>query len=1566
MNSRFGVLLLLTGGLFGQVIVRRDLTATDLYYSKSANVLYVTTASTSAYAPNSILPVNPLTGADTGRIDAGDDPQMMAGSDDGRYAYVWLRGANIIRRFDLQARKSDYEFPATMTGALPGTQPTNMAVAPGDPETVVVSFFSTEVGVASGIAVFRRGVQLPDTLPELADGALGSTGCTSMTFGVDPSTGWCHNTLDTGFQLYKLRLDANGIRVAAGPFGGLADVWGNETIFYKGRLYFNDYGRVTDPEARVALGQYSGVGVGTGSFATDPDSGRIYFSRYQPGLVITNNVILAMDLDRFTPVAYAQVDQTFGRFTSCGPNGVAGIGWALEIVPLSAFKPFPVPTVGTVTEAAGGVRRLAMPADQIVYEPNSDRLFANVPASVPQYGNSLFSIDPNTLSVGAPLWVGGEPWLIRPTESGRYLYQVVGVNLIRRIDLSTFQPDLDIPVYAAGTGAAVGISGLVPLLHSDDSFAVARTFGPRSTGPESEAVAVYDLAVPRPEIVPRQIARSTVLAPGFAGSWFFGLDGATTGAGFQRYSIDPQGVTLGNASIRATPGFDVFYSGLSCDGDLCADSYGNVLDGAAMRWLGQCPIAGFSTPALDALNNRIYYLSATGSAVQITSCDLSTFLPVQWWSMAATVSDPGNLLLRKHDQLVLNTNTEIVTVPISGLAAVPETQTPQPTATGSILNLKMVADTGVYDPVRDRLYVALTFSSVGTLGNSIGVINPSTGVLESTTPVGGEPVLLALSSDASYLWVALANASTVVRLNLSNRSVDSRILLPMNPTAIAGVPGRPASLAIGSASYLGIYDGGVERSNPYTPGTGGFGPVALVFNSDGTLVSTWGCVGCSAGDAYSFRVSDAGLALIASRTLQKAYVDCIGYDLHLSGARLYTGGGRGGVCVLDLSTLALLDRVAGMASVAVDGSAGRLYGVAGDGFLYALDATSLVRLGKTAIADALGRPIVVCGSHGVAVLGSQGITFIPPSAMVPLPRLPQNVSQDTDGITRMSLAVAAVSWDSKSNRILAALSDAAGPDGNSIAAVDPATGSIVRLASVGNDPNSISLAPDAHVAYVGLAGSGRIGRVNLDSGVLEQSWPIPNPTWDFYDLFPVEVGAVSAQTNTVVVNANMPAMNLGDWRRALMVLDAGIARSKVEGVIPNTWGGDLYPSETYADGFFTSRMIGQVSMMPVHWAIDQTGLIPSPGPDPPGARSYKQAAACGSLVFLDSGQVWDPVKNQIVADYSVDTATFSYTARAVACDSVGDRAYFALSTAGFDSSLLYEHRISTGDRIGSVNLGGFGTDIAQMITAGANYIAIRTKNGMLAVIPTSLLQPSPDGPPSIAAVVNAASFQPGIAPGAWISIFGSNFAVAARTWRSGEIVNGHLPTLLDGVSVTVNRRPAAIYYASPTQLNVQVPSDDGDGVSVNVWVVTSAGSAAKDVIMQQVAPGLFVVPAENGKYVAAQHADWSTVGKPGLYPDSHPAKPGEVIVLYGTGFGPTSPAVPAGQVVTLPARLVSAATVTISGTEAEVQWAGVSGAGLWQFNVKVPDGLPDGDAPVVVKVDGKPSQAGAFVTIKSQ
>jgi uncharacterized protein (TIGR03437 family) len=214
-----------------------------------------------------------------------------------------------------------------------------------------------------------------------------------------------------------------------------------------------------------------------------------------------------------------------------------------------------------------------------------------------------------------------------------------------------------------------------------------------------------------------------------------------------------------------------------------------------------------------------------------------------------------------------------------------------------------------------------------------------------------------------------------------------------------------------------------------------------------------------------------------------------------------------------------------------------------------------------------------------------------------------------------------------------------------------------------------------------------------------------------------------------------------------------------------------------------------------------------------------------------------------------------------------------------------------------------------------------------------------------AGVVNAASFSSGIQAGSWVAIFGQNLAAAVRALTAADLVNGGLPTSLGGVTVNIDNKPAFLYYASPGQVNVLAPADANTG-TVQVTVTNSvATSAAAPAMLLTAAPGFF----SSGGVVAAV--------------PSGAVKPGDVLELYGTGFGPTSPAVAPGTVFAGSAPTVNAVTVTIGGVPAVVSYAGMVGAGLYQINVTVPS-LANGTYPVVAQVAGATTQSGVSLTVQ--
>lgn len=221
-------------------------------------------------------------------------------------------------------------------------------------------------------------------------------------------------------------------------------------------------------------------------------------------------------------------------------------------------------------------------------------------------------------------------------------------------------------------------------------------------------------------------------------------------------------------------------------------------------------------------------------------------------------------------------------------------------------------------------------------------------------------------------------------------------------------------------------------------------------------------------------------------------------------------------------------------------------------------------------------------------------------------------------------------------------------------------------------------------------------------------------------------------------------------------------------------------------------------------------------------------------------------------------------------------------------------------------------------------------------------------------VVNGASFTLGIAPYTWVTINGTNFSTQPAQWT---VTNGVLPTSVNGVSVTFDGLPGYVSYVSPTQINVLTPPNLTSQTPL-VVVTNSVGSSAPYLAISLGGmPAFFTWP---NNQVVATHADFSLAVANGTFSGltTVPAKPGETIILWGTGFGATTPDAPLGVVIpSSPAYPTTAApTVQVNLLNAVVYGAALAPgfAGLYQLAFQVPPSLPNGTYQVFATI-GSPA-----------
>jgi uncharacterized protein (TIGR03437 family) len=200
--------------------------------------------------------------------------------------------------------------------------------------------------------------------------------------------------------------------------------------------------------------------------------------------------------------------------------------------------------------------------------------------------------------------------------------------------------------------------------------------------------------------------------------------------------------------------------------------------------------------------------------------------------------------------------------------------------------------------------------------------------------------------------------------------------------------------------------------------------------------------------------------------------------------------------------------------------------------------------------------------------------------------------------------------------------------------------------------------------------------------------------------------------------------------------------------------------------------------------------------------------------------------------------------------------------------------------------------------------------------------------------------------------------------------DGRVAKTAGGVEGLVGGFPAPILYASERQVSAIVPYEIAQPFQLSTPVVVRyAGQTSNGFAMQQTSasPGLFTADSSGTGHAAALNADYMPNSP------SQPAAPGDIVQLYLTGEGQTSPAGVTGKITTvasegpLTPQPFERVGVTIDGLPAKVWFYGEAPglvAGMMQINVEVPEGARTGEAPVEVTVGAATTRAGVTISIR--
>jgi uncharacterized protein (TIGR03437 family) len=237
-----------------------------------------------------------------------------------------------------------------------------------------------------------------------------------------------------------------------------------------------------------------------------------------------------------------------------------------------------------------------------------------------------------------------------------------------------------------------------------------------------------------------------------------------------------------------------------------------------------------------------------------------------------------------------------------------------------------------------------------------------------------------------------------------------------------------------------------------------------------------------------------------------------------------------------------------------------------------------------------------------------------------------------------------------------------------------------------------------------------------------------------------------------------------------------------------------------------------------------------------------------------------------------------------------------------------------------------------------------------------------------------------LAPGGLITILGSSFAPAgaSRQAQADDTVNGSLPTNLAGVCVLVGGVRGFISYVDSGQVNLQVPAL-GTNQSVEIQVIADCDtpdelrSPTVSRWVQEASPEFFYwARNEDGvnPVYAVNASTISVIAPSGAIAgvDSAPAKPGDIVSIYGIAFGPTDPPIVPGIPAANLASTVAPASVNLGGVDldpADILYSGVAPGvpGWYQLQIRIPGTIPTGNQPLTLNFGIYKTPPGGFLAI---
>ena len=789
------------------VAVRQITLATkDLVYDPLTQRIYASVPSSAGGIGNSITQIDPVLGTVGASVSIGSEPGKLAISDNSQYIYVALGGAAAVRRFDLTTQTAGLQF--SLGSGISGVYSAeDISVMPGQADTVAISREDPNFN-HGGVAIYDNGVVRANTTPP-------PTGSNVIEFSPNASTLYGYNNESSEFGLRKMAVDSFGVTVVS-TTRNLISNFGTNIVQHNGLLY-STRGQVVDPETLTRVGTFPLTDFP--SFVLpDSSANRVYFLS---GFFSSTVTLRAFDLTTFVQVGSLSINGISGNPSSLIKWGTDGLAFRTSgnqvfLVSTSEIASFPATPIPAPTQEAAGIKSLSLVANDLVFDPNSQKVYASLPSGAGTFGNSIAAITPTTGVMETPIFIGSEPHRLAISDNAQYVYAGLdGSATVRRFDALTQTPGLQFGLGNDSLSGPMSVDDIAVMPGSPNSIAVSQQcvgFSPRHQG-----VAIFDDAVKRPVTTPTHTGPN-VIEFSTSSATIYGYNNETTAYGLYKMAVDGSGVSVVSTAQSVITGFD---KDVRYDNGLLYTTTGRAVDPETATLVGSFSAAS-GPVAPDSAAGRVYYV--TGSTLRVY--DTSTFLLKGTLTIPNLTGTPGSLIRWGADGLAFRTDTKVYFISISAIVPTPVTPVPAPVQVApNVIRLPLATSDLVYDPNTQRVYASVPGAG-GSFGNSIVPINPLNGTAGTPVFVGSEPSKLALSSNNQILYLGLDGSGRVRAFDLASQTPGLQFPLGRSPNTgtyfvddITTMPGNQNVIAVSRRNIgitprhegVAIYDNGVMR-----------------------------------------------------------------------------------------------------------------------------------------------------------------------------------------------------------------------------------------------------------------------------------------------------------------------------------------------------------------------------------------------------------------------------------------------------------------------------------------------------------------------------------------------------------------------------------------------------------------------------------------------------------------------------------------------------------------------------------------------------------------------------------